>query len=69
MLVVIAIIHFINVYYNIFLVMLDLWMQMGGIQSLKTTKEAADDREKVKVYVAQAVGSWITKSLNSHRVW
>ena len=56
--------------YTLFLVvMLDLWMQMGRIHSLKTTKEAADDREKVKDYVAKAVGSWITKSLNSHRVW
>ena len=40
---------------------------MGRIHSsVKATKEAADDREKVKDYVVCAVGSWISKS---RRVW
>ena len=42
---------------------------MGSIHSAKATNEAADEREKVKDYVAEAVGSWISGPSNSCRVW
>ena len=60
-----------RLYTILLVVMIDLWMQMGGIHCVrfKGTKEAADEREKVKDYVAKAVGSWISGPSNSCRVW